>query len=630
MPRKRKARSGQRTEVASWNWARSAWWWCLILALAPAAIYAQTVQFRLLEWDDPINITRNPHVMPPTWRGLAELWRAPYVGLYVPMAYTFLAGETWLAQRLGTSTEPFWVTYHLGSVVLHITNTLLVFMLLRRLVGRDIPAGLGALLFALHPLQVESVDWITETRGLLSASLGLLTIWLYLLADTSNIRGQAVASPSGSTGSWRTSGWHLAALATFVLAVLSKPSAVSIPLILLIVDFAILRRNWRSIGLSVGPMIAIALVLVAINRTQQSSDVIPEVAPPVDRPRLAGDAISFYLYKLFLPWNLAADYGRPVHRMVAARWTWLTSALPIAIAAVLAWRQQWKLLMAAAVFVVALLPVLGFIPFAYQSYYSTVADRYAYLAMLGPALALAWWLADQKARWTVPATAGILGVLAILSYCQVRYWRNEATLFQHALDVSPHSALAWDEVGKQLVQQGQAEKALENFLTAQRLHPRFFTAYNDAGTTLAHLQRWREAADQFTAAVRLIPNNHIARYNLGNALVLQDRPEEAARSFAEALRCDPDFHVARCAYALALAAQGKTQVALQQVDIVLVHDPNQPQALSAKGRILSHAGQDAAAEPFLAAAVRLNSADVDARQALDQVRARLQSGSRGS
>ncbi|MBX9792188.1 MAG: tetratricopeptide repeat protein [Pirellulales bacterium] len=663
MPRKRKASSRQGNGNASRYSARNFWLWCVIIALVPAAIYAQTALFRLLEWDDPLNITRNPHLMPPSWHGLAELWKAPYAGLYVPMAYTFLAGETWLALHLGTATEPFWGIYHLGSVGLHITNTLLVFVLLRRLVGRELPAALGALLFAVHPLQVESVAWITETRGLLSATFGLSTIWLYVswvdtrgdfktgaepaASDTASspssarsnfaLLGKPAVAPkprfetpsNDSTGSWRVSGWYMAALATFILAVLSKPSAVSIPLVLLVVDFAILRRSWRAIGLSLGPMVALALVLAAITKTQQSGDVVPEVAPPIDRPRLAGDAISFYLYKLFVPWNLAPDYGRPVHRLVAAGWTWLTAALPIAIAAVLVWRRQWKLLTAAAVFVVALLPVLGFIPFVYQSYYSTVADRYAYLALLGPAFALAWWLADQKAGWAVPAAAGILGVLALLSAFQVRFWRNETALFRHALDVSPQSALAWDEVGRQLVQQGQAEKALEYFFKAQKLHPGFFTAFNDAGTTLAGLQRLPEAEDQFAAVVRLIPNDHIARYNLGNALVLQDRLGEAERSFAEALRCDPNFHLARCAYALALGAQGKSQAALQQVDHVLLRKPNEPQALSAKGRILAHIGQDAAAEPFLAAAVRLNSADVEARQALDQVRARLQAGSRG-
>jgi tetratricopeptide (TPR) repeat protein len=592
------------------------WLLLALLVIAPLVVFARTWQHGLLHWDDTIHITENPHLAALSPGSLVALWRHGYFGLYIPVFYTLLAIETVPARIIGPGV------YHFGSTMVHVVNVLLVFALLRRLVGGEAAAACGALFFALHPLQVESVAWVSETRGLLATAFGLASILLYL-----RWRDQQTAPavdragrPMTIAGARPASTRYAAALGLFVLALLSKPSAVAIPLILAIVEFGWLRRGaWRT-AVALAPWFAMGLLSAIINKTQQGGESIAFLVPVWDRPRLAGDAIAFYLYKFVWPWNLATDYGRSAKSLIDARWTWLTAAVPLVLLALLGWRRQWRLFLAASIFVVALLPVAGLVPFAFQDI-STVADRYAYLAMVGPALALGCWLASHQSDSRNLATAGLLAVLAAISFVQAGYWRDEERLFRHTLRVNPKSYIAEEKIGMDLYRRGQAERAISHLLAAEGINPQFGAAYNNAGTIFSQLKRWPEAADQLAMAARLKPDDALIQFNLGQALWMQQKESEAEPHLAAAVRLAPRMIDARLAYSHFLAARGDRQGALAQLDAVLAIDPYHAKALCGKARILHDMGNLTAAEVYYTAALRVDATNQQARQGLDRIRA---------
>ena len=212
--------------------------WLPLLALATAIglCFGRTVGYGLLLWDDDANFADNPLLNPPSWEHLARFWTAPFAGLYVPVSYTLFTLETWIsAWTAGGGMHAFDPrVLHGGTIVLHFLTACVVLRILRRLVAHDSAALAGALLFALHPIQTESVAWVTETRGTLAGFLGLLAVDRYV----------ARASSDGSAGSWRGCA---PATVLYVLALLSKPSAVAIPLVAAVVDRLLLGRPWKRV-----------------------------------------------------------------------------------------------------------------------------------------------------------------------------------------------------------------------------------------------------------------------------------------------------------------------------------------------------------------------------------------------
>ena len=286
----------------------------LILIAATVAVFGQVGGHEFLSWDDNIHVTENPLLNPVRWGGVAELWQQPYWGLYIPLSYTFFAGEMAAA---GSPPDP--AVFHLVNLALHVGCVLLVFAILRRLFGHDGAACCGALLFGLHPVQVESVAWISETRGVLCGVFSLVAVWLYLrYADV--------------PGSRRSRIIHYAlATAAFVLALLCKPAAVAVPLLIGVLDAGLLRRPWRQVLMCVGPWLVVALGWTAFTSQLQPGGSLPHDLPIWARPLVAGDALAFYLYKLAAPLQCGPDYGR-TPRWVMDRWwvlylAWLLPAL---------------------------------------------------------------------------------------------------------------------------------------------------------------------------------------------------------------------------------------------------------------------------------------------------------------
>ena len=458
-------------------------------------------------WDDSLHVSANPHLGSLARTGF--FWRHFYGGLYIPLSYTLYALIAQGAHGPSSAAldpRPF----HLTNLALHLLNTLLVFALLRRLRLPDWPAGAGALLFAVHPMQVETVAWISELRGLLCASFSLLALWLW------------VARPSG---------FPVTATAAFVLALLCKPSAVALPLVTLALDCWVLGRPWRQSVPLLLCWLSVSLVWLGVTRSAQPLPFV--VTQPLwTRPVIAGDALWFYGAHILWPARLGPDYGRtPDWVLHHTSWVGL---VPCGLA-VLLWRGRQKFLVGAGfLFTASLLPVLGLVPFAFQ-WYSTVADRYVYLGLLGPAIALAWALSQWKEtpRWRVPSAALCALALAALagrSIVQVRTWDNALTFTANAVAVNPQS---W-------------------VMHYNRGH--YFQNQGDNG----------DAATEYQQALRVRPDMADAHGNLGMVRLRQGRHTEADAELQMALRLDPTLTEARDGLALSLADQGRTPEAVAQ------------------------------------------------------------------
>ena len=330
--------------------------------------------------------------------------------------------------------------FHAGNLALHIACVLLAFILLRRILARgagrqgetppgrgsavrDAAACGGALLFGLHPLQVESVAWISEARGLLCGVFAIVALWQYVeYSEFSRSRRPRMVHYVVATGA-------------FLLALLSKPTAVAVPLVAGVLELGLWRRPFGRVFWPLAPWLAAAAVVAVGTRSLQSESLLPWVPPLPVRPLVAADALQHDLVTLVAPLWLTPDYGRSPRWLMDQGWISLAGA-PVLLAVLLALtglgrsRRVWWTF--AAVFVAWLVPVLGLVPFHFQRI-STVADRYLYLALLGPAAAWAWWLSRCPIRWVFRANLALIVSLGWMSFIQASYWRNDRTLFARRL-----------------------------------------------------------------------------------------------------------------------------------------------------------------------------------------------------
>lgn len=534
-----------------------------LLALAVTlAVFLPVAHFGYVDWDDTIHICDNPYLNPVTFPHVLHFWQKPYHNLFVPLSYTVYALLALLARLpapiVGPRGEPVFYNphvFHLANLILHLVNVLLVYLLLRRVVKNPWAACGGTLLFALHPAQVESVAWISELRGLLGNGLSLTALWLYLRF--------ALLSPAPENRVTRR--WlYAAALGVFVLALLAKPSAVVTPVLAALLDAVVARRAARVILRSLLGWGIVAGAVVLLTRDVQA---VPSflVVPLWQRPFVAGDALAFYIGQTLLPWRFGIDYGRSPLFVLDHAWGYVTWLLPAAVGGLL-WvgRRRFPMLpFATGLFAVVLLPVLGFFPFIYQNY-STVADRYLYLAMLGPALALAWALSRARGPVSPALCAVVLLALALRSGTQVSYWRDNETLFRHAVAVYPGSAAMHNLLGLALEERGETSEALAHFARATRLRPNFTPAEVNYGDELLACGQSKAAMAEYRLILRQTPGEPGAEAGLGEALALQDHDSEAAPCLRAALQATPNNAKAHHALALAFADAGHTAEAVAQ------------------------------------------------------------------
>ena len=585
----------------------------LLLVLVTVASFSEVRNQGFVSWDDDVNIYRNEHLRPPTLENLGRFWQREYFGMYIPVTYMVWGAAAAVAAHFppdAATQGPNPQVFHIVNLLAHLLNVLLVYLILRRLVRREWAAAAGALLFGLHPIQVESVAWITGMKDLLGGCFSLLAFWQYLAfvmppdtdkepagaaeesapistarphpsrsgrrpdrsgptdpsagarpaaAATRNAQHATPAAPNVSRFTFHVSRftfhvsrpWVHYALATafYCLAILSKPSSVAVPLIAWAVGCWMLGRPTRRVAPALLPWVALVVPAMLITRWAQDPGAsVGFVTPVWARPFVAGDALAFYLGKLVLPLNLVPDYGRSAASVLQSGVAYATWVVP-AVVAFLIWRGRARrpwLVAAGVVFVAGVLPVLGFTRFVFQEV-STVTDRYAYLAMLGPALGLAALLARRPDRRLGIACAVWLSVLGMLAMIQTTHWYGTVSLFEHTLTVNPRSSVAHNNLGAAFYLQGRFAEAAEHYSASLKVAPDDAQVHDNLAAALDGLGRPAEADEHWYQAIRLDPADVLHRMHLGIAMARRGRLDDAMEQWSLALETQPDFQPARSA-----------------------------------------------------------------------------------
>ncbi|MGO8670963.1 MAG: hypothetical protein ACLQVD_06335, partial [Capsulimonadaceae bacterium] len=386
--------------------------WGLIVFLATLACFASCWNFSYIDWDDAINITNNAHMNRPCGPEFAFYWLHPYLRVYRPLIYSIWSIIA-VCSRIPPHTDPAVDgivnfsphAFHTVLIGIHAVDAVLLFFLLQLLFKRGAAAACGALLFALHPLQDESVAWIT------GGNLAYFGLFLFL-ALIHYVRF-AMADDSRYLVSRRV---HYAlASVWFVCAALTYPLAIVIPIVAWVIDRAVLGRSVKAVSIAKVPWLVFAAAWTLVTTTVKHLDKAVTHGRWSEKPLVAGDAITFYLQKLLWPVNLTIDYGRTPEYVASHGWAYATAGIAVLFVGLL-WliRGRWPVAAAGgAVFVIGLLPTCGIVTNPFELY-STVADRYAYVALVGPAIVLSWALAVVPATRLRPTLAVTIVVLTML------------------------------------------------------------------------------------------------------------------------------------------------------------------------------------------------------------------------
>src|SRR5947209_18238014 len=523
MSRKRKSRelevqAAVKASPSAQRWVR--WLAPLLVALFTLTAFLPTLQNQFVAWDDDKNFLDNPRYRGLGWAHLRWMFTAFHLGHYIPLTWV-----TFGMDHLLWGMKP--VGYHLTSLLLHAANAVLFFSLVRRILALALPgpserdhalavsAGFAALVFAIHPLRVESVAWATERRDVLSGLFYLSAILVYLRACEREERGR---------------GWYWLSVAVFVCALLSKSMVVNLPVVLLILDAYPLRRLGGSLGWWSEPsrrvyaekipfVLLAAVASAAAFKAQVVTESIASLAQLSVPGRLAVSAygLSFYLWKMLVPSNLSPLYELPPKVNPAAMPFILSYGLVLAVTAIaVALRRRVPGLLAVWVaYVVILLPVLGI----FQNGSQIAADRYTYLAgfgwatLAGAGLLSCWRPARRSqtgASMTLPlagiAIGGVVG-LGVLTWNQVEVWHDSARLWSYIVSIDPDSAIAQKNFGDELTLEGKLVEATEHFQRALRIRPDYANAHDGLGVARDRQGNSTEAIEHFREALRLGPDN---------------------------------------------------------------------------------------------------------------------------
>jgi tetratricopeptide (TPR) repeat protein len=557
--------------------------WRVAIVLITLATFWPVLTCGFGGWDDDLNVTANPWMNPPTRAGLVRYWRAPEADLYVPVTYTVWSCIASVAPRDAEGKLTAWM-FHAASLGAHLIAVLCVFEILRACTrGSTVQAAIGALVFALHPVQVEVVAWVAGFKDVLAGALALAAIAIFIRRDD------------------RTVIRTVAATILFALSMLAKPSEVVAPVIALLIELMILRRPVQRSVLALVPSFAVAAIIIMLTSRAQTAPWIAAAVPVWKRFFVAGDALAFYLAKLVWPVNLAVDYGRTPQVALATSSVWIMWLIPAALIALAVWwarrRRDALPLVAVIVFVIGVGPVLGLVPFDFQAY-STVADHYLYLGMLGPALLVCWLLTRHPNRATRIISAVAIVLLAALSFRQAWTWRDGLSVARQATRVNPRSFAWHDRAAMSLFyDHHDIDTAIASERRAVEANPSYATGWQNLGLILATAARHAEAADAYRRALGLDPNNLQARIGLANALADTGESAGAIEQYRAALQRDPNNVVAVSNLAGVLASQGKLEEAIDLYRHAILIDANFQPARQGLARAIDERAKRGSAPP---------------------------------
>lgn len=597
----------------------------IFLAILTLAAYWHVQNHEFIIYDDPSYVTSNRIVQ-------SGLSKEGIIWAFTTMDVSNWHPLTWLSHMVDCHVfqlNP--AGHHWTNLILHLLNVLFLFHILHRSTGETWKCGMVAALFAIHPLNVESVAWVAERKNVLSTFFWILTIYAY---------GYYAMRPQ----------WYRYGLvvATFVLGLLSKPMLVTLPFVLLLLDFWPLKRTGfrferdkvekhRETCISICfqrasylrlvaekiPLIILSLfssfmtLKAAANEAMAGIEILPLSL------RIENVVVSYTLYimKMLWPEKLAVFYP---YCFSWPLWQVLATAIVLAlITAFVLWKIKSHPYLSVGWFLYlgTLVPVIGLVQVGMQA----MADRYMYVPMIGLFIMIVWGMSElfQKIRWGNIFLKTISGIvllsLFVSTYFQVQLWENSLRLFQHTVSVTKGNYVAHNIFANALRERGEFEAAEENYKKAIMINPGFWPAYNNLGIAYSFQRKYHDAIPLYLEAIRLNSDEPAIRFNLGDALMRTGRIEEAQVRFAEAVRMRPNDATYHNSLAVSMIKQGKHDEALIALRRAISLDPEHAGAHHNLAMILAHQNNFQEAVSHFKEALRIRADYTEARRNLDEV-----------
>ncbi len=596
----------------------------VLVALTTFLIYLPALRNGFVNWDDDFYVYDNPSI-----RSLdGAFFRWAFFGFHVSNWHPL----TWVSHALDYA---LWglnpLGHHLTSIILHAANTALVVALVLKLfeVVRDrsrapslddrtglVAAGVTGLLFGIHPMHVESVAWVAERKDLLCALFFLLSIMAYIRYASSQKsavkmqRSDEHQNDEARQKNFFTDKHYLLALCFFVLALLSKPMAVSLPVVLLILDWYPLDRigslkTFWTMVVEKTPFIVLNLassVITVLAQQAEGALRLTKEVPLSIRALAASNSLVAYLGKMLLPINLVPFYPYPTKVSLFSP-GFLSSVLlgvAITVACITVAKRQKVWLSAWGYFVVTLLPVLGIIQAGGQA----MADRYAYLPSLGPLLLIGLLVAGSAGKAEAPGGTGrnirfaagsltimVLIILSYLTIMQTGIWRSGIDLWNFAITKEPaRIPFAYYNRGQEFMNRGRPEKAIEDYTTALTLDPLYREAFFNRGVALEQLGRVEEAMADYEKTISLDPSSYQALNNRGILYGKTGQLEKAIESFNQAVKVGPRYPASYLNRGFTYSLIGRREDALADLNKAIALDPQFAPAYLQRGKLLLSVG----------------------------------------
>ena len=585
---------------------------CLLLAVVTLALYNPVNRHPFVNYDDDRYVTENPHVRQGlTAETIEWAWTSTEQANWHPL--------TWMSHELDCSLfrlNP--AGHHFTSVLLHSVNVILLFLILMWATNRMGPSLFVAALFALHPINVESVAWVAERKNVLCTLFFLLTLWAY---------GWYARNPG-----WKR---YLVVAALFAAGIASKPMVITLPFVLLLLDYWPLRRvvtadadnpaalSWPRLALEKLPLFALSAASAVITmQAQQAGGAVRTTEEFSFGVRVANAIYSYaaYLWKMVWPAKLAPLYPHLGDSLAGWR-VGVAAVVLIAITFVaVKFRSRRYLIVGWLWFLGTLVPVIGLV----QVGEAAMADRYAYIPLIGIFVMIAFGIADwaeekERSFWPLAPAAAALVLLAFVTHRQINYWQSNYDLWSHALAVTNNNFVAEDNLGGALILEDKEEEAHPHFEAAARINPKDAMSRSNLGTYFQTHNQMPEAIKQYEAAVGLTSDPSLLAQtyaNMGAARRALGDDEQAHKNFEESLRYNASQFNAWLGLGLLAEKQGKIDEAMSDLSHSVDAQPT-AQAYFEIGHLLAQTGHVPEALDAYQQALKISPDMAEVRQAID-------------
>jgi protein O-mannosyl-transferase len=626
---------------------------CLALIVLTLIIYWQVMNFEFVNYDDNVFVTQNIHVSSGLkLENIKWAFTSMYASNWMPL--------TWLSFMLDSQISKMNPTFfHLSNVLFHIFNSILLFIILERMTGAFWRSTLVAILFAIHPLHVESVAWITERKDVLSTFFLLLTVWSYVYyIQRSNYKRYAIV------------------FILFALGLMSKPMLVTLPFILLLLDYWPLKRYtlfnrpessksekeenvfqmkiFAHLVYEKIPLFFLSIISIIITIIAQKQEIaIRQIIPFYIRLENACVSYCSYMIKMVWPASLAALYPHPEYIALGQIFAAAILLIGISSAAIYYKKRFPYLIFGWLWYLGTLVPVIGLVQVGVQS----MADRYTYISIIGLFIIIVWTVADLTKKLVYRQyiltllSAVIVFSLMLVTYSQIKYWKNSETLFTRTLDVTENNYVMECNMGVLLAGQGNIQDAVLHYEAALKINPKDADTNYNYGNLLAAQGKMENAVKLYNASIKEKPKFAPAYNNLGIIFSREGRQEKAIEQFREATRLNPDYAEAkdnlenainqqakakelqsdknnvdgniavntlkgRMQMGMSLLKKGDLDAAIKQFSEVLKHDPNNLNAHISIGLALGYKQNFEEAISHFRKAIEINPKIVEAYNSL--------------